>query len=104
MRALVKLCCDGRQDDGFHFCSGVNNTILDLESVKHKENFKELIQYLDKVPKLFDEDCFNTNIISNCLYKIYEMSFIEESLYKRIVDFYNWHRRCGLYLRIKVKE
>ena len=104
MKACVELSCEGRQDDGFHFCSGVSNIILDLETIKHKEGFKDLVMYLDKVPKLFDGACFNNNVISNTMYKLYQDGYISEVKYKYITQFYSFHMRCGLILKIKLKD
>ena len=37
MKAKLILKCEGRQDEGFNFCSGVSNIIIDLEKIeKHK--------------------------------------------------------------------
>lgn len=103
MKAVIILGCDGRQDEGFRFCAGVDNVILDLEAVSHTENYKNLILYLDKVPKIFDNSCAISNIISNTIYKIYEMGYLNEVRYKYIAHFYDMHKRCGLILRAEVK-
>lgn len=103
MKARILLLCEGRQDDGFHFCSGVSNVILDLETIQHTKDYKQLIEYLDRVPKLFTDDCFNNNVIVNTIYKLYEMGYLKEDFYKRIINFYNWHRQCGLLMKIEVK-
>ena len=99
MKATITLQCEGRIDDGFRFCAGVENIILDLEKIKHTDNYVGLIKYLDKVPKIFDEPCFNSNIIANTIYKIYDMGYIPDVKYKFITHFYTFHNRCGLCLR-----
>lgn len=103
MKAKLVLNCDGRTDNGFRFCSGVANTILDLERIAHTDNYTGLIKYLDKVPKIFDGPCFNNNIITNTIYKIYELGYIDDVKYKYITQFYTFHGRCGLILRCEVK-
>lgn len=96
--------CEGRKDNGFRFCSGVSNTVLDLEGLEYKENYLNLIKYLDQVSGIFDAPCCKTHIITNTIYKMYEMDFIDEELYLRITDFYKFHHRCGLILQILPKE
>ena len=103
MKAILTLGCEGRQDEGFHFCSGVSNVVIDLESISHTENFKNLILYLDKVPKIFDNPCLTSHIISNTIYKIYEMGYLTEIKYKYIAYFYDMHKRCGLILKVSLK-
>lgn len=104
MRALLILGCEGRQEKGFHFCRGVENVILDLEKVRAKENFVELVKYLDSIPKLFDAPCCNHNIVSNAVYKVHDMGFIDNRLYEEIGYFYKMHLFCGLVLKIVPKE
>ena len=103
MKAQIILGCEGHQDEGFYFCSGVSNNILDLEKVIGTSNYLDLIKYLDGVPKLFDSPCFKSHIISNTIYKIYEMGYIDDKKYKYISYFYNMHKRCGLFLKILPK-
>ena len=104
MKAIIKLSCEGRQDEGFWFCKGVENTILDLENITHKENYLELIKYLDNVPKLFDTPSCTNNIIVNTIYKIYEMAFLTEKQYQKITYFYKQHLFCGMVMKILPKE
>jgi hypothetical protein len=44
MKAFLILSCEGRQDDGFHFCNGVENIILDLEKVEASKDYVNLIK------------------------------------------------------------
>lgn len=88
----------------FHMCSPIENNILDLETVRASENYKELIQYIDRVPKLFEGPCCKTNLITNAIYKIYEYGYLEERIYKLIAYFYDKHKHCGLILRLKPKD
>jgi hypothetical protein len=100
MKALLILGCDGRQDKSFHFCHGVENTIVDFESIVHKENYLDLIKYLDDISKLFDAPCCVNNIIVNTIYRIYDMNFIDDKKYAHITNFVKFHIRCGLILKI----
>lgn len=100
------LGCDGHIDKETRFCMcpSVENIILDLEKVRKTPHYVELIQYLDRVPKLFEGVCARSNLITNAIYKIYEYGYIEERLYKYIAYFYSNHKHCGLILYIKPKE
>ena len=103
MKAIILLSCEGRIDNGFRFCSGVENIILDMEAIRTTENYINLVEYLDKIPKVFEAPCCKTNVISNAIYKIWEMSYMDDELYKRVADFYKFHHRCGLILTAKPK-
>lgn len=104
MKANLILYCEGLIINGFSFCGGVENIVLDLETVEHKNNYAKLIEYLDKIPKVFDGPCFNNNIIGNALYKLYEWEMVDDKQYKNISHFYRMHCNCGLILRCDVKE
>jgi hypothetical protein len=104
MKAVIILSCEGRVDKGFRFCSGVRNIILDLDGLEAAENYLDLITYLDNLPKIFDGPCCKSHIITNTIYKLYEMGFIVEEIYKRLSDFYKFHNRCGLILSAEPKE
>ena len=103
VRAILKLFCEGRTDDGFRFCSGVENTIVDLEDAEYTEDYDKLMEYLGETIKIFERPCVNNNIITNAIYKIYTMGYIEDKLYLRIADFYKFHLRCGLILKAVFK-
>lgn len=96
MKANIVLRCDGRIENDFCFCSGTQNVILNLNTIRASSNYIDLIRYLDKVTKIFDGPCFKLNVISNTIYKIYEMGYITEQLYKHIAFFYQMHKYCGL--------
>ena len=104
MKANIILKCDGRQDDGFYFCSGATNIILDLEKVEASENYINLIKYLDGVIKIFDGPCSRLGVISNALYKIYEMGYMTDKVHKYIAHFYEMHQRCGITLLCEIKK
>lgn len=106
MKAWLILGCEGHVDKEtrFRLCMPVENAILDLEKIRGKEHYFDIIEYLDKVPKLFDGVCFKTNLISNAIYKIYEYGYIEERLNKYIRYFYEKHQHCGIIMYLKPKE
>jgi len=90
--------------DGFHFCSGVENIILDLEKIEASPKYVDLIKYLDSVVKVFDGPCASNNIIGNALFKIYEMGYVDEKTHKFFSYFWDMHKRCGLILVAQLKE
>lgn len=104
MKAVLVIGCDGRVDDGFQFCSGVRNVLLDFEHQAHTANYRTLVEYLDISSKLFEGPCFNTNIISNTLYKLYELGYLTERIYGLTIQLFQWHKRCGLWIKIEPKE
>jgi len=103
MKASLVLKCEGHQLDGFIFCSGTANTILDLEKIEATANYVALIKYLDNVAKLFDGPSVSMNIISNAVFKIYEMGYISEKTYKYFSYYWEAHKRCGIILEIVLK-
>jgi len=103
MKAVVILGCEGRQIDSFHFCNGIENIILDLEKAEGTKDYVDLVEYLDAIPKLFERPCCVAHKVSNAVYKIYEMGYIEEKTYEQIAHFYDLHKRCGIVLKIEPK-
>ena len=99
MKAIIILGCEGRQDSSFKFCSGVENIVVDLEVIVTSDDYMTLVEYMDKVVNIFNSQCYNSNIISNALYKMYELNFFDDTKYKYISHFYRMHERCGLTLK-----
>lgn len=104
MKAVLLFCCEGRVDNGFTFCSGVSNQLLDFEVITHTKNYRFLIEYIDQITKLFQGPCFDGNRIMNTIYKAYELEYLTDELYRRCVDLFQWHKRCGVYLKLQPKE
>ena len=105
MKVLLVLACDGVIEEDFTICPGVENTILDLEKVARTKNYKDLVSYLDKVPKLFEEPCIcKTNIITNTMYKVHELGYISERRYNVISHFIKAHFKHGLILKLDVVD
>ena len=103
MKAVIVLGCEGHQVNGFEFCYGVKNIILDLEAIRATENYIRLIKYLDETVKIFDASCVKSHIVSNAIYKMYELGFIDDGLYARISNFSKFHGQCGLILELEPK-
>ena len=104
MKCNIVLSCEGRQDKGFIFCNGVENVILDLEKIEFSDNYEALLEYMDKVPKIFDNPCSKINVIGNVLYKIHQFDFVNEEEYSYISHFYRMQQRCGIILSAKLKQ
>ena len=106
MEAYIVLACEGHtdKDSGFCLCRGVENYIVDLEKISKTEQYLDLIKYLDQVPKLFEGPCCKINIITNAVYKIYEMGYLDERTYQCIAYFYQRHQHCGRVLYIQPKS
>lgn len=104
MKAVIILKCEGRKLDGFRFCSGVENVILDLESIESSEGYLPIIEYLDKVPKIFDSPCFKSYIIANTICKLQDAGYINEKMNKCFSHFFSLHKACGLIMEAKLKN
>lgn len=104
MKALLILGCEGYVEDGFTFCHSVENTILDLEDIENSDDHYDVILYLDQVVKIFDGACNKYNIITNAIYKLYQMGHIDEKLYQNISFFYRTHAKCSIILYCKPKS
>jgi hypothetical protein len=103
MKAVLCMGCDGRTDLGFTFCSGVHNVLIDFEAIRHTASYQLFLEYLDRTPKLFDGPSFNGNVIMNTVYKAVEMGYIDNDHYALITQYFHFHKRCGLWLRIEPK-
>lgn len=98
LNAELRLACDGRTEEGFSFCCGMDNLVLDL-----CEATNSTLEYLDKVTNIFNEKCFNYNKIASTLFKLHSEGLISEKKYNIIYDFHTLHRKCGLYLYCKLR-
>lgn len=103
MKAVIILGCEGFRQKDFLFCPTAENVIIDLEKIENSEGYFDLIKYLDGVVKIFENPCNKYNIITNAVYKMYEMGFITDKLHEKISLFYNMHKRCSLILYAKPK-
>src|SRR5271157_1367366 len=103
MKAVIILKCEGHQLNGFKFCSGVENIILDLEKIEATANYVSVVKYLSDVAKVFDGPCATMNIISNAVYKIYELGYMTDKMHQSFSYFWNMHKRCGLTILAEIK-
>lgn len=104
MKAEIVLKCDGRIEDGFIFCSGVENVILDLEAAETNEKYLDLLDYLGKIVGIFHKSIIDTNIIGNVFYKMFEWEFISEKKYNNLFKLFHTHKMCGLLMIARIKN
>lgn len=98
------LRCDGKSDERVVLCSSTKTVVLHLHELRHKEDYVQLLDYLDKVSKVFDGSQFNNNIIVNTLHKIHQLGFLEEKRYKILISWFYMHRPCGIILELEVED
>lgn len=105
MKLTLLLGCWGRTEERFCSCKGIENEILDLS--RPLEVNLQICDYLDTF-KMFDKPLY-TNIhtiifnIQNNFSDVNKAIF-KENVYKQIEEFCINHKKCGLYLRLELKE
>ncbi|MFA5048389.1 MAG: hypothetical protein WC516_05210 [Patescibacteria group bacterium] len=106
MNVILCIGCWGRIEEEFCSCSGINNKILDLS--KDTDRNIQIANYLDTIYRLFDKPLYNNvhTAVWNIQEKFSEKGkpVFKETLFKRIEDFCIMHAKCGLYLRLELKE
>jgi len=106
MKIVLILGCWGRERDGFISCSGISNEILDL--TKNSSINVKIKDYLDSNFRLFDRPLYNNvhTAIWNVQDKFSEIGkpVIQKIKFKYMEEFCVDHARCGLYLRLELKE
>ena len=100
MKGVILLGCEGRQDQGFIFCRGSENIILNLGKCVYSSNYLELLEYIEKIAKLKNGPCCVHHQIMNTLYKFYQLDFLSEKQYEYINRYTDMHKICGLILKI----
>ena len=106
MTVVLILGCWGREELGFKTCCGVKNIILDITK---KSNLNiEISQYLDSHYNLFTKPLYSNihTAIFNIQNKFSEKGkpVFEEKKFKLMEEFCIIHRKCGLYLKLELKE
>ena len=103
--AILVLGCKGHQDkEGFSFCCGVSNPILELKKLNNQTH-QDLVIFLDKACGLFNSSvddynkCFN---ILNIIYKKYKV--FDEELLNKIQYYLHGHKLCQPYLVLIMRE
>lgn len=106
MNVILCIGCWGRIEEEFCSCSGINNKILDLS--KDTDRNIQIANYLDTIYRLFDKPLYNNvhTAVWNIQEKFSEKGkpVFKETLFKRIEDFCIMHAKCGIYLRLELKE
>ncbi len=106
MNVFLTLGCWGREVEGFKLCQGVQNNILDL--TKKSEKNIEIVKHLDSIYGILKKPIYNN--VHTAIYSIQnkfnmkgDILFSEKKL-KTIETFCTMHAKCGLYLRLIIKE
>jgi hypothetical protein len=106
MKIILVLGCWGRENYEVISCPGVSNEILDL--TKSNDKNLSIQNYLDTHFKLFDRPLYNNvhTAVWNIQEKFSERGkpVIPELKFKFIEEFCIDHAKCGLYLRLELKD
>ena len=106
MRLCLCLGCWGASPEGFTLCSGCENEILDL-SAKSERNLA-IADHLDTHYKLFDHPLNNN--VHTAVFSIQEKfskrgsPVFSRDRFALMERFCVMHSRCGLFLRLRMKE
>lgn len=105
MNIFLCMGCWGREVNGIKICSGIENEILDL--TRNTKQMIDVKNYLDKVYHLFDRPLYKNvhTALWNVQNKFSEIKnpVFNEDVFKAIDEFCGCHKKCGLYLRLKMK-
>lgn len=101
MDILLLLGCHGLGDkDGYVYCRGVANPVINLSYLGGKEKEK-VIQFFDDACGLFDAPCNDYNKCINIINFLYKkFSIIEEEKLHKIQSFIRMHKTCGIYMML----
>lgn len=105
LEAYLVLGCNGHsQNDGFITCTGISNTVIDLEELGDG-TYVRLLDFLEGPCELFDRAMYNRNKVANTLSMIHrDYGAISHSMLFNIQGFMQMHRKCGHYLILIMKE
>ncbi len=102
--AILILGCYGYTEDGFVFCNGVSNPVLELQDLSDID-YPKVELFLDKTCRLFDcvvDDNNKCSNILNMLFKTFKV--IDESVLFKIQHYLLRHKGCRLYLSLVLRE
>jgi hypothetical protein len=106
MRVCIVLGCWGREDNNFISCSSVKNCILDI--TKNTTRNIDIADYLDKNFSLFDKPLYTNvhTVLWNLQEKFSELGnpVFQEKYFRQMEDFCITHKKCGVYLKLELKE
>ena len=105
MDAYLILGCNGNTDpDGFLYCSGTDNVILDL-SRPDLIGDEKLLDFLDETCRLFDSPEYNYNACINIITMLYrDYECFDEGFLHKLQFYFKNHRACGVYIILMTKE
>lgn len=103
---VLVLGCWGREEKGFCLCNSISNEILDLS--KSSDRNSQILDILDARYKLFDRPLYKN--IHTAIWNIQEKfsqvgdPVFTKEFFKCLEEFCIAHKKCGLYLRLELKE
>jgi len=106
MKVCLVLGCWGRERNGIVICSGIENEILDV-TVRSGRNLA-IVDHLDKQYGMLDRPLYENvhTAIFGVKNKFDEVGkpVFSDAVFQAIEDFCVIHRKCGVYLRLDLKE
>lgn len=105
LKAYLVLGCNSfTSSDGFVFCHGVQNPIIDLTKFP-EEKYSELVDFFDNACDLFNRPINDYNKCVNTLsflYKKYDA--YDQKMLSNIQTFVKNYKDCGIWLSLVLKE
>jgi hypothetical protein len=103
--AYLVLGCNGQtSSDGFVFCSGIENAILDLDTFASDE-YDMLINFFDNACDLFSSPMNDHNKCVNTLSLLYKnYNGYNQKRLLQVQSFIKQHKDCGIWLSLVLKE
>lgn len=103
--ACVVLGCHGSTTlDGFCFCHGIQNSVMDLTQLDDESYFK-ILEFLEQACGLFEAPINDYNKCVNVLSLLYRtfQAFDQQMLFN-VQSFLKNHRTCGIWVMLVMKE
>lgn len=103
--AILILGCNGYCDsNGFIYCAGASNLILELINL-NDEDYKKVVDFLDNAAGLFSSTVDDYNKCSNVLNMLYKnFKVIKPEMLTNIQYYLNMHKVCRPYLSLVLRE
>jgi hypothetical protein len=96
--------CNGYSINNFVLCNKIENFVINLSELEDNKS-SNVLDFLDKSCKMFDMMIDDQNEISNIVNILYRKYNIISSMDLELIqNFIFMHKRCGLYITLKIKE
>lgn len=103
--ALLILGCYGhKSEEGFLYCNGISNPIIDLAELSDLD-YEKIIKFFEDTCGLFDspvDSYVKCSNILNMLYRVYKV--INEDTLKNIQYYLHMHKQCRPYIVLLMRE